>query len=117
MLQQDFFVLELDGNPVGCVAVHSFDCGDGTRIAELASLCVRRAHKNKGHGRKLVAFAEETAKQRGCDRVFALSTQASRFFEETMGYTVTDSSIMPTERRAAYDKNGRNSKVLVKAVR
>jgi amino-acid N-acetyltransferase len=114
---QDFFVLELDGNPVGCIAVHAFDCGDGTKIAELASLCVRRAHKNKGHGRKLVAFAEETAKQRGCERIFALSTQASRFFEEKMGYAVTDSAVMPTERRAAYDKSGRNSKVLVKTVR
>ena len=113
----DFSVLDLDGHSVGCVAVHCFETEQDGRLAELASLCVRRAHKNKGHGRKLVAFAEETAKQRGCERIFALSTQASRFFEEKMGYTVTDSSIMPAERRAAYDKSGRNSKVLVKQLR
>lgn len=112
---QDYFVLELDGNPVGCVAVHDYATEDG-KLAELASLCVRRSHKNQGHGQKLVAFAEETARQRGCQRLFALSTQAFRFFEEKMGYTVTDASIMPPERRTAYDKSGRNSKVLVKAL-
>lgn len=112
----DFFVLELDGNPVACVAVHTFEEASG-KLAELASLCVRRSHKNKGHGRKLVAFAEDMARQRGCDRIFALSTQAFRFFEEKMGYTVTDASIMPTERREAYDKSGRNSKVLIKALK
>ncbi len=112
----DFFVLELDGNPVACVAVHTFG-ENGHKIAELASLCVRRSHKNEGHGRKLVAFAEDVARQRGCDRIFALSTQAFRFFEEKMGYTVTDASIMPPDRRAAYDKSGRNSKVLIKSLK
>lgn len=113
----DFFVLELDGNPVGCVAVHNYEVEGGGRLGELASLCVRRSHKNKGHGQKLVAFAEETARQRGCARLFALSTQAFRFFEEKMGYTVSDPSIMPPDRRALYDKSGRNSKVLIKALK
>ncbi len=115
---QDFFVLELDGNPVGCVAVHNYAIGSGEgALAELASLCVRRSHKNKGHGQKLVAFAEETARQRGCARIFALSTQAFRFFEEKMGFTVADASIMPAGRRAVYDQSGRNSKVLIKALK
>ena len=112
----DFYVLDLDGNPVGCIAVHVYDTGAG-KLAELASLCVRRSHKNQRHGQKLVAFAEETARQRGCDRIFALSTQAFRFFEEKMGFSVTTPEIMSPERRAAYDKSGRNSKVLVKALR
>lgn len=114
----DFFVLELDGNPVGSVAVHSFDTDDGSgKLAELACLYVQRSHKNKGHGQKLVAFAEETARQRGCERLLALSTQAFRFFEEKMGYTVSDPSIMPAARRAEYEKSGRNSKVLFKTLR
>ncbi len=112
----DFFVLELDGNPVGSVAVHTFENETG-KLAELACLYVKRSHKNKGHGQKLVAFAEETARQRGCERIFALSTQASRFFEEKTAYTASDPSIMPTQRRAEYDKSGRNSKVLSKALR
>ena len=114
----DFFVLELDSHPVGSVAVHAYDTDDGTgKLAEIACLYVRRSHKNQGHGQKLVAFAEETARQRGIERIFALSTQAFRFFEEKMGYTVADPGIMPAARRAEYDKSGRNSKVLIKDLR
>jgi amino-acid N-acetyltransferase len=113
---KDFFVLELDGHPIGSVAVHSYE-EEGQKVAELACLFVKRSHKNKSHGRKLVAFAEETAKQRGCEIIVALSTQAFRFFEEKMGYTVTTPDSLPTSRREKYDKSGRNSKVLVKALK
>lgn len=113
---KDFFVLEVDGNPIGSVAVHTYE-EDSRKIAELACLFVRRSHKNKNHGRKLVAFAEETARQRGSEILFALSTQAFRFFEEKMGYTVSDPDALPPSRRAKYDKSGRNSKVLVKSLK
>jgi amino-acid N-acetyltransferase len=113
---KDFFVLELDGNPIGSVAVHTYE-EDGKKIAELACLFVRRSHKNKNHGRKLVAFAEEQARQRNCDVLFALSTQAFRFFEEKMGYTVAGPEALPLSRREKYDKSGRNSKVLVKTLK
>lgn len=113
---KDFFVLEVDGNPIGSVAVHTYE-EDGRKIAELACLFVRRSHKNKSHGRKLVAFAEETARQRGSEILFALSTQAFRFFEEKMGYTVSNPDALPPSRRAKYDRSGRNSKVLVKSLR
>jgi amino-acid N-acetyltransferase len=112
----DFFVLELDGNPVGTVAVHTYELEDKTKVAEIACLFVRRAHKNQGHGRKLVAYAEDTARQRGCAWLFALSTQAFRFFEEKMGYVAVAPEILPEARREAYDKSGRNSKVLKKAL-
>lgn len=113
---KDFFVLEVDGNPIGSVAVHTYE-EDSRKIAELACLFVRRSHKNKNHGRKLVAFAEETAKQRGSEVIFALSTQAFRFFEEKMGYTVSNPDSLPPSRREKYDKSGRNSKVLVKSLK
>ncbi|CAN5915623.1 amino-acid N-acetyltransferase [soil metagenome] len=110
----DFFVLELDGNAVGTVAVHTYVGDDNVKFAELACLLVRRAHKNKGHGRKLVAYAEEMAKQRGCEWIFALSTQAFRFFEEKMGYEEANPDVLPESRRERYDQSGRNSRVLVK---
>lgn len=113
---KDFFVLETDGNPIGSVAVHSSE-ENGKKIAELACLFVRRSHKNRGHGQKLVAYAEEIARQRGNDVIVALSTQAFRFFEEKMGFQVTDPSALPAARRAKYEKSGRNSKVLVKNLR
>ena len=113
---KDFFVLETDSNPIGCVAVHSYE-EEGRKVAELACLFVRRSHKNRGHGQKLVAFAEDTAKQRGCEVLVALSTQAFRFFEEKMGFLVTDPSALPLARREKYDRSGRNSKVLIKSLR
>jgi amino-acid N-acetyltransferase len=114
---QDFYVLELDGNPVGSVAVHTFAMDDQPGIlAELACLYVKRSHKNQGHGQRLVAFAEEVAKQRGATELFALSTQAFRFFEEKMGFAVSSPDLLPKSRRLDYDKSGRNSKVLAKAL-
>jgi len=110
----DYFVMELDGHVVASVAVHTHDLSDGTKASELACLFVRRAHKNKGHGRKLVAFAEDVAKQRGSACMFALSTQAFRFFEEKMGYVEVPADTLPSARREAYDKSGRNSRVLRK---
>jgi amino-acid N-acetyltransferase len=110
----DFFVMEFDGNPVATVAVHTFDLPDNTKASELACLFVQRAHKNKGHGRKLVAYAEDIAKQRGCEWMFLLSTQAFRFFEEKMGYSEASPDVLPAARREAYEKSGRNSRVLRK---
>ena len=112
----DFFVLDLDGNPVATVAVHTYDMPDNTKAAELACLFVQRAHKNKGHGRKLVAFAEDIAKQRGCASMFLLSTQAFRFFEEKVGFTEVTPDVLPAARREAYEKSGRNSRVLTKII-
>jgi amino-acid N-acetyltransferase len=113
---KDFFVLETDGNPIGSVAVHVYEEEAG-RIAELACLFVRRSHKNRGHGQRLVAFAEEVARQRGCGMLVALSTQAFRFFEEKMGFQVTSPDALPAARREKYDRSGRNSKVLIKPLK
>jgi amino-acid N-acetyltransferase len=85
-------------------------------LAELACLYVKRSHKNQGHGQRLVAFAEEVAKQRGAAQLFALSTQAFRFFEEKMGFAVSSPNLLPQSRRQDYDKSGRNSKILVKTL-
>jgi amino-acid N-acetyltransferase len=57
------------------------------------------------------------ARQRGSDVLVALSTQAFRFFEEKMGFQVTDPSALPSARREKYDRSGRNSKVLIKALK
>ncbi len=114
----DFAVLELDGNPVGSVAVHTHPQDEGGGLlAEIACLYVKRSHKNQGHGQRLVAYAEEMARQRGAAQIFALSTQAFRFFEEKMGYAVSSPDILPKARREAYDRSGRNSKVLLKVLK
>ena len=113
---KDFFVLETDGNPIGCVAVHLHEDGPSGRIAELACLCVRRSHKSLGYGRKLVAFAEETARQKGCSQLLALSTQAALFFEHKLGFRLSQASELPTQRRQAWEQSGRNSRILLKSL-
>lgn len=114
---KDFFVLETDGNPIGCVAVHLHEDGPSGRVAELAGLCVRRSHKGMGYGRKLAAFAEDTARQRGCTELIALSTQAPLFFEEKLGFRLAQPDCLPGSRRLAYDQSGRNSRILLKNLR
>jgi amino-acid N-acetyltransferase len=109
----DYFLMETDGNPVGVVAVHLYP---DSKLAELACLYIRATHENAGHGRKLVAFAEKTAKARGAERIVALSTQAWRYFEQKCGFQVADESALPPARRQKLLDSGRNSKVMIKAL-
>ena len=108
---QDYWVLELDRNLVGCVAVHLYP---EQELAELACLYVSKQHEGEGHGRKLMAFAEQLAAEKGMKRIYALSTQAFSYFQQKGGYAEVTPDILPPERRKKYDASGRNSKVLQK---
>jgi amino-acid N-acetyltransferase len=108
---QDFWVLEIDGKLMGCVALHVYPtegCG------ELACLYVHQEHENEGHGRKLMAFVETLAREKGLGRLFALSTQAYKYLQIKGGFRESSPEIMPAARRKQYEAGGRQSKVLVK---
>lgn len=109
----DWWVLEIDRQLVACVAVHFFP---EAQKAEMACLYVARAHEGQGHGRKLMAFAEQLAVQRGARHIFALSTQAFNYFQQKGGYIEVSPEELPVERKKKYDVSGRNSKVLQKLV-
>ncbi len=51
----DYFIFEIDKNPVGCVALHVYP---DQKMGELACLYVKASHENQGIGRKLINFAE-----------------------------------------------------------
>ena len=69
---EDYWVLEIDRNLVGCIALHPYpDSGK----AELACLYVSRNKENGGYGRKLMTFIEELARREGFKELFALSTK------------------------------------------
>jgi len=107
----DYWVLEIDGKLMGCVALHVYpaeSCG------ELACLYVHQDHENEGHGRKLMAFAERLAREKGLKQLFALSTQAYKYLQIKGGYRESSPEVMPVARRKKYDAGGRQSKVLVK---
>jgi amino-acid N-acetyltransferase len=109
----DYWVLEIDRQLVACVAVHFYP---EAQKAELACLYVSKHHEGQGYGRKLMAFAEQLALQRGTRHLIALSTQTFNYFVSKGGYIEVSPDELPTERRKKYDTSGRNSKVLQKTL-
>src|SRR5262249_906570 len=58
----DFFVFEIDRNPVACAALHHFS---EQQKAELACVCVDPKYENQGIGAKLMQYAENLARAFG----------------------------------------------------
>lgn len=107
----DYWIFEVDGNPIACVALHLYpEDGKG----ELACLFVRPSHENQGIGRKMVQFVEARARELGLAQLLALSTQAFSYFQRKGGFSEGGPEDLPPARRARYDASGRRSKVLVK---
>ncbi len=106
----DFFVFEVDRNPVACAALHLYPM---TRQAELAAVCVEARFENQGIGGKLVQYGEARARQLGAEELFCLSTQAFNYFVRK-GFAPSTPDVLPPERRERYDKSGRRSRVLLK---
>jgi amino-acid N-acetyltransferase len=110
----DFYIFEIDKNPVACVALHVFpDHNKG----ELACLYVNPSHENQGIGRKLIQFAENKAREMGLNELLALSTQAFTYFQSKGGFIEGTPDDLPPGRREKYDQSGRKSKVLLKKLK
>lgn len=107
----DYFIFEIDKNPVGCAALHAYP---EHSKAELACLYVRTSHENQGIGRKLLQYAENRALEMGLTELVTLSTQAFNYFQSKGGFSEGSPDDLPPSRREKYDASGRNSKVLVK---
>ena len=110
----DYYLFEIDKNPVACVALHIHP---EQNKGELAFLFVSPSHENQGIGRKLVQFIEAKARELGLAEMFALSTQAFTYFQTKAGFVEGTPDDLPPGRREKYDHSGRNSKVLVKKLR
>lgn len=107
----DYYIFEVDRNPIACVALHTWPAeGKG----ELACLYVRPSHENQGIGRTMAQFVEQKAREAGLSTLLALSTQAFNYFQSKAGFAEGTPDDLPPERRARYDASGRRSKVLVK---
>ena len=107
----DYYIFEIDKNPVGCVALHVHpESGQG----ELACLYVSASHENQGIGRKLIQYVEARARDMGLRQLLALSTQAFTFFQSKGGFVEGTPDDLPPARRERYEQSRRNSKVLLK---
>jgi amino-acid N-acetyltransferase len=107
----DYFIFEIDKNPVACVALHVYP---EQKKGELACLYVSTSHENQGIGRKLIQFVENKAKELNLGELLTLSTQAFTYFQSKGGFAEGTPDDLPPARREKYDQSGRNSKVLVK---
>ena len=110
----DYYLFEIDKNPVGCVALHLYP---EQNKGELAFLFVSPSHENQGIGSKLVQYAENRARELGLSELFTLSTQAFTWFQNKAGFVEASPDDLPPQRRERYDASGRNSKVLLKRLR
>jgi amino-acid N-acetyltransferase len=107
----DYRVMVIDDNVVGCVALHEYP---ESHCAEVACLYVKQSHESRGYGADLVHFAERVAKEKSIPRVFALTNRAADFFGKRMGYTQVDVSNLPPVRRSLLEQSGRGSLVFEK---
>ncbi|MDB6023771.1 MAG: argA [Pedosphaera sp.] len=107
----DYYIFEIDKNPVACVALHSYP---EVNKGELACLYVSPSHENQGIGQKMIQFVETKARELGMSELLTLSTQAFTYFQSKAGFTEGTPDDLPPSRREKYDQSGRNSKVLVK---
>jgi amino-acid N-acetyltransferase len=110
----DYYIFEIDKNPVACVALHVYPA---QQKGELASLYVNPAYENQGIGRKLIQFVENKALETGLTELIVLSTQAFTYFQSKGGFTEGSIDDLPPDRRERYDQSGRNSKILVKKLK
>ena len=110
----DYYIFEIDKNPVACVALHLYPEHEK---GELACLFVNPSHENQGIGRKLLQFTENKARELGLRELIALSTQAFTYFQSKGGFQEGSPDDLPPARREKYDQSGRRSKVLVKKLK
>jgi amino-acid N-acetyltransferase len=107
----DYYIYEVDRNPIACVALHVYP---DEKKGEIACLRVRPSHEHQGIGRRMIHFVEERAREMGLEVLMALSTQAYNFFRSKAGFAEGTPDDLPAARREKYDQSGRRSKILVK---
>jgi amino-acid N-acetyltransferase len=104
-----FFVIESEGNILGCAALYPFA---DRKTAELAALAVNPFYRDGGRGERLLAYAETKARAAGLKSLFVLSTRTTHWFIER-GFAETDPTWLPESKAALYNYD-RRSKVFVK---
>jgi amino-acid N-acetyltransferase len=108
---RQFTVLERDGYIMACVALYAHVA---ERIGELACVAVHPEHRESGKGDLLLQFVERTAKARGLDRLFVLTTQSVHWFQER-GFEPGDLTGVPQMKLDKLDPS-RGSRSLYKSL-
>jgi amino-acid N-acetyltransferase len=104
-----FFVDELDGRIVGCVALYPFP---EAQAGEMACLAVHPDYQGGGRGEALLAAVEQAAREAGLKRLFVLTTRTAHWFLER-GFSQASPEDLPAPRQTLYNWQ-RRSKVFMK---
>jgi amino-acid N-acetyltransferase len=114
MLERDighFFVLEAEGNILGCAALYPFA---EHKTAELAALAVNPFYQDGGRGERLLDYAIAKARGMGLKTLFVLSTRTTHWFIER-GFAETETAWLPEKKAALYNYD-RKSKIFVRSI-
>ncbi|MEY3218865.1 MAG: hypothetical protein RIT27_222 [Pseudomonadota bacterium] len=104
-----FVVQERDGAIVGCAALYPYP---DEKMGELACLAIHQHYKGGQRGDALLAFVEHSARHKGLDKLFVLTTRTAHWFLER-GFAPADLDILPMTKRQLYNYH-RQSKVFIK---
>jgi amino-acid N-acetyltransferase len=109
----EYFVYEIDGSLIGCCRLTQFP---RSRTVELASVYVHPAYQGRRIGKALVDFAVEEARRLKKNRMVALTTQTSAFFEDTCGFQQAEAQRLPIALRESLKRSKRNSLILMREI-
>jgi amino-acid N-acetyltransferase len=107
---ESFTVIECDEHIIGCAALNPF----GQKYAEISCIVTQDSHQKKGLATKLLESIENTARQKGFEILFALTTQTTDWFLDK-GFIMSSLSDLPESKQRLYNHQ-RNSKVLIKSL-
>ena len=108
---EQFFVDELDGRVVGCVALYPLA---EAQAGEMACLAVHPDFRGGGRGEALLDAVDQAAREAGMKRLFVLTTRTAHWVIER-GFVPATPDDLPAPRKELYNWQ-RRSKVFVKAL-
>ena len=103
----DYYVMEIDGNVVGSVALYKYE---KSPMAEIACLYVKENHEKLGYGYELVEHAQQQAQEQDVKEVFSLTTRIAGFFQNKLGYKEVPLNSIPSQRYEQLVESGRESR-------
>ena len=106
-----FYVIEIDGMLIGCIA--SIPDQD-SQMAEVACVAVHPDYRNSGFGDQMLIAVELDAKKAGLKYLYILTTLSSHWFLEK-GFNEGSLNFLPEHKQRSYNVN-RNSRIMIKTL-
>jgi len=110
-LELDNYIVAVDagGRVMACAALYEYS----PSVAEIASVAVDRDFQGRGLGTEVVQAAEQVARLRGFERVFAMSLAVGFF--ESLGYTDTPLGTYPEKVSRYGEAEGAGLRIVPRA--